>query len=101
MAEWSRHGVDILGEAWQGARQSEGTIAQGIDILAQVTRVGLVAPATALLMAWQRGSPLLFTVVFASKGVYNTSVDLAHTNFLSILRRPATGRSIKARRARW
>jgi hypothetical protein len=47
-----------------------------------VLLIGLAAVAIALLIGWLRGSPILFTVVFALNGVYNASVGLAHTNFL-------------------
>jgi MFS family permease len=44
--------------------------------------VGLAGPCMTLLLGWYHASPLLFTVVFALNGVYNTSVMLAHFNFL-------------------
>jgi Major Facilitator Superfamily len=44
--------------------------------------IGLAGPAVSLLLGGYHASPLLFTVVFALNGVYNTSAALAHTNFL-------------------
>lgn len=44
--------------------------------------VGLTSPAVALLFNWWRGPALLFSIVFALNGVYNTAAWVAHFNFL-------------------
>jgi MFS family permease len=44
--------------------------------------VGLAPPVLALFFDWIRGSALLFALVFAFNGVYNTAAWVAHTNFL-------------------
>ena len=44
--------------------------------------LGLASPILALLMGWWHSAPLLFAVVFAINGMYNTCAILAHINFV-------------------
>ncbi|GAB4548295.1 MAG: MFS transporter [Anaerolineae bacterium] len=52
------------------------------QLLVVACLAGLVSPAIALSFGWWGGPALLFSIVFAVNGVYNTAAWVAHFNFL-------------------
>lgn len=71
--------LSLLANLWAARASDRGGNRQ---LLLVACLVGLTSPALALWFDWWRGPALLFAVVFALNGVYNTAAWVAHTNFL-------------------
>lgn len=71
--------LSLLSNLWAARTSDRGG---NRDLLLVACVVGLTSPALALLFDWWRGPALLFAIVFALSGVYNTAAWVAHTNFL-------------------
>jgi MFS family permease len=69
----------LLANVW-AARASDRSGNRRLLVVACL--VGMAPPALALFFDWIQGSALLFALVFAFNGVYNTAAWVAHTNFL-------------------
>jgi len=69
----------LLANLWAG-RASDRSGNRHVLMAACI--IGLMAPALALLLGWWQASPLLFGVIFALNGVYNTAAWLAYFNYV-------------------